>query len=195
MRYQGVKFCHGDKMSFQKATDLLHLAEMAASRYSGVSLPEIEESFGVDRRTAQRMTKALEDIFPNTTTRTDDERRKFWKLNASDAKLMLAQGVREDELSALDIALRRAERDGAANEVKALSTLRDRLIAAMPGQMARRVEADAEAVLEAYGFASRPGPQVRGNSALLGIIAEALKGPLILSVIYNGVATKIASAS
>lgn len=173
-------------MSFQKATDLLRLAEMATSRYAGVSLLDIEEAFGVDRRTAQRMTKALEDTFPNCTTRHDEERRKFWKLNAQDARLMLSQGLRESELSALEIAIRRAERDGVANEVRALSTLRDRLLAAMPGVLARRVEADAEAMLEAYGFASRPGPKVRGSAQLLGTIAEALKGPHLLTLVYAG---------
>ena len=46
---------------------------MATARYLGVSLSEIEDEFHVDRRTAQRMTKALEDTFPNVTLRTDDE--------------------------------------------------------------------------------------------------------------------------
>jgi predicted DNA-binding transcriptional regulator YafY len=173
-------------MSFQKAADLLRLAEMAASLYAGVSLSDIENEFGVDHRTAQRMTKALEDIFPNVTTKTDDDRRKFWKLASSDAKLIFTQGVRDSELSALEISIRRAERDGATNEVRALQSLRDRLLASMPGAFARRVEADAEAVLEAYGFASRPGPRVRIEPDLLVVIAEALKGPHLLNVHYLG---------
>lgn len=173
-------------MSFQKAHDLLRLAEMATSRYSGVSLQDIEAEFSVDRRTAQRMTKALEDAFPNCTTRTDDERRKYWKISASDARLMLAQGVRESELSALDISIRRAERDGATNEVRALQSLRDRLLASMPGVLARRVEADAEAILEAHGFASRPGPVVRTDPNLLALIAQALRGPHQLTLTYAG---------
>lgn len=173
-------------MSFQKAADLLHLAEMASARFAGVSLADIEDTFAVDRRTAQRMTRALQDLFPNCTTRIDDDRRKFWKLRADHARLMLAQGVRDSELSALELAIRRAEREGAVNEVRALSGLRDRLLSAMPGPHARRAEADAEALLEAHGFASRPGPQVRTTPELLGMIAEALKGPHVLSVTYDG---------
>lgn len=173
-------------MSFQKAADLLRLAELATARYQGVSLTEIEEVFDVDRRTAQRMTKALEDMFPHCTTRVDDERRKFWKLRADDARLMLAQGIRDSELAALELAIRRAEREGLANEVRALSGLRDRLLSAMPGPHARRAEADAEAMLEAHGFASRPGPRVRLAAELLGVIGAALKGPHVLSVIYAG---------
>lgn len=173
-------------MSFQKAADLLRLAELATARYLGVSLTEIEEEFGVDRRTAQRMTKALEEMFPQCITRVDDERRKFWKLRADDARLMLAQGIRDSELAALELAIRRAEREGLVTEVRALSGLRDRLLAAMPGPHARRAEADAEAVLEAHGFASRPGPRVRVGADLMGVIGAALKGPHVLTVTYSG---------
>jgi predicted DNA-binding transcriptional regulator YafY len=173
-------------MSFQKAADLLRLAELATARYQGVSLSEIEEEFRVDRRTAQRMTKALEEMFPHCFTRVDDERRKFWKLQAEDARLMLAQGIRDSELAALELAIRRAEREGAVLDVRALSGLRDRLLAAMPGPHARRAEADAEALLEAHGFASRPGPQVRVGENLMRLISVALKGPHVLTLVYAG---------
>ncbi|NBZ89123.1 helix-turn-helix transcriptional regulator [Stagnihabitans tardus] len=178
-------------MSFQKATDLLRLAEMAASRHGGIGLTEIEETFAVDRRTAQRMTKALEETFPNCVTRTDEDRRKYWKLRGEDARLMLTVGLRDSELVALNLALQRASRDGAETEIRALTRLRDRLLAAMPGPHARRAEADAEAVLEAHGFASRPGPMVRVGPDLLGLIAEALKGPHVLALTYNDRARRL----
>lgn len=172
-------------MSFQKAADLLRLAEMATSRYSGVGLGDIEEEFGIDRRTAQRMTKMLEETFPHCTTRVDDNRRKFWRLDATNARLMLAQGIRATELVAINLAIQRAARDGVTLDAQALRSLRDRLLSAMPSPHARRMEADAEALLEAYGFASRPGPQTRTRPALLQVIAEALKAPNLLRVSYK----------
>ena len=172
--------------SFAKASDLLRLAEMAASRHLGVGLSEIEEAFGVDRRTAQRMTRALEDCFPAVETLTDEQRRKFWKLRGHDARLMLAQGIRDSELAAVEMAIRSAEREGAALVARSLASLRDRLLAIMPGPHARRAESDAEAVLEAHGYASRPGPQVRIDPLLLAIIAEALKAPHLLTITYAG---------
>jgi predicted DNA-binding transcriptional regulator YafY len=173
-------------MSFAKASDLLRLAEMAAARHTGVALSEIEEEFGVDRRTAQRMTKALEDLFPGTETSTDEMRRKYWRLRGTDARLMLTQGIRDSELAALELSIRRAEHEGASADVKALESMRDRLLAAMPGPHARRAEADAEAVLEAHGFASRPGPRVRSDPRVLATIAEALKAPFMLTISYLG---------
>lgn len=173
-------------MSFQKASDILRLAELAASRYLGVGLSEIEETFAVDRRTAQRMTKALEDVFPHCETQTDDDRRKYWKLPANDLKLIVSQGLRDSELAAVEMSIRRAEREGAEDEARNLRSLRDRLLSAMPGPHARRAEADAEALLEAQGFASRPGPQVRSDLRLLQTISSALKGPFRLSIRYRG---------
>lgn len=173
-------------MSFQKAVDLLRLAEIAAARHGGVGLQEIAETFGCDHRTAQRMTRALEDCFPATRTITDDQRRKFWTLRGAEARLMAAQGIRDSELVALNMSIQRAERDDAPNEVRALRSLRDRLLAAMPSSHARRAETDAEAMLEAIGFASRPGPRVRSDVGLLDTIAAALKGPHLLTITYAG---------
>lgn len=173
-------------MSFQKAADLLRLAEMAAARHMGIGLQDIADIFDCDHRTAQRMTRALEDCFPNVEVLTDESRRRFWRLKGGDVQLMKAQGIRDSELAAIEIAIVRARRDGAVNEVAALESLRDRLIAAMPRPHARRAEADAETVLEAYGFASRPGPQVRADPVILSVIAAALKGPHVLTILYRG---------
>lgn len=173
-------------MSYSKAVTLLRLAEMAAARHGGVSLAEIEATFGVDRRTAQRMTQALEETFEGVAHRVDAERRKYWRIERRDQRLLGARALRDSELVALEMAMRRAEREGATTEVSALAALRDRLLATLPPTHARRAEADAEAVLEAFGYASRPGPRVRGDPELLGLIAEALKGPFRLTLTYRG---------
>ena len=85
-------------MSLSKARDLLRLAEMAASRHMGVSLAEIAEEFDADHRTAQRMTKALEDVFQNVEVNTDEDRRRRWKLR--DPSLLRLKGVGDSELAA-----------------------------------------------------------------------------------------------
>lgn len=84
------------------------------------------------------------------------------------------------------MGIRRAERDGAATEVSALTSLRDRLLATMPSSHARRAEADAEAVLEARGHACRPGPRAKYDPLILGTIEAALKGPFMMQIDYAG---------
>ncbi|KPP98464.1 MAG: putative transcriptional regulator [Rhodobacteraceae bacterium HLUCCA12] len=174
-------------MSLTKARDLLRLAEMAAARYAGITLADISDEFGTDHRTSQRMVRALETVFDNVEITTDVERRRHWKLR--DTRLVAMQGVRDSELVALEMSIRRATRDGAENEVRSLESLRDRLLATMPGAHARRAEADAEALLEAHGFASRPGPRTRAAPLVLETIAEALKGPFTLEITYAGMNT------
>lgn len=172
-------------MPFAKALDLLRLANMAAARHMGVSLAEIEAEFGVNRRTAQRMTRALETVFPDIETLTDEARRRRWRLR-TDSRLLHRPVLRDSELAALEMAIQRAGREGATHDVAALSSLRDRLLGTMPGPAARRAEADAEALLEAQGWACRPGPVARHDPGLLPLIAEALKAPHVMTIRYRG---------
>ena len=73
-------------MSFSKATQLLQLARMASGRV-GVTLYDIEREFECVRRTAQRMSQALEDVFPDTETYVDHEGRKRWRDDEDDGKI------------------------------------------------------------------------------------------------------------
>lgn len=173
-----------DNKRLGKTLDIMRLAEEAAARPDGISLVQITEVFGVNLRTAQRMSRALEAAFPMVQTRTDKTRRKWWQL--SDSRLLHMQGIRDSELSALEMGIRRAERDGAATEVAALTSLRNRLLGTMPPTFARRAEVDAEALLEARGHACRPGPRAQYSAHVLGVIDNALKGPFTMQIDYAG---------
>jgi predicted DNA-binding transcriptional regulator YafY len=171
-------------MAFEKSLDLMRLAEMAAARHKGVSLVEVSAEFGVNLRTAQRMIRGLEAAFPSVEFSTDQDRRRWWKL--SDTRILGMQGIRDGELEALDMSIRRAQREGATKDVSTLISLRDRLLATMPSSHARRAEVDAEAMLEAQGYACRPGPRVQVEPHILGAIAVAIKAPFSLTIAYRG---------
>lgn len=170
-------------MGFEKSLELLRLAEMAASRHHGISLVDVTQELDVNLRTAQRMIRRLEAAFPSVEFSTDKERRRWWKLK--DTKLLRMQGIRDSELAALDMSIRRAEREGALNDVSALVSLRDRFLAAMPNSHARRAEVDAEAMLEAQGYACRPGPRVKVEADVLGAITVGIKAPFSLTIVYQ----------
>ena len=171
-------------MAFRKAQDLMRLAEMAGSRYRGVCLNDVCDAFSVNQRTAQRMMREFEEAFPAFLRSADRDRRRWWKLN--DTALLRMQGIRDSELAALDMSIRRAQRDGAELDVKALVSLRDRLLAIMPSSHARRAEADAAAMLEAQGYACRPGPRTKIAPMILGTIAVGIKAPFSLDIVYQG---------
>jgi predicted DNA-binding transcriptional regulator YafY len=170
-------------MAFRKAQELIRLAEMAGSRYRGVCLNDVSEAFGVNQRTAQRMMREFEEAFPSYICSTDRDRRRWWKL--SDTTLMHMQGVRASELSALDMAIKRAQHEGAVMDVRGLVSLRDRLLASMPSIHARKTETDAAAILEAQGLACRPGPKARVAPNILGAIAEGIKAPFSMDIVYQ----------
>ena len=171
-------------MSFQKAQDLLKLAGMSASRHGGITVKEVAEEFGVNERTAQRMIYALKDVFPSISHQTDSERRRRWKLR--DTSMLGMQGLYRRELVALEASITRAERECADMEVEALRSLRDRLVATLPSPLARSMEVDAEAILEAKGYACRPGPKVKTSPAVLNVVSAALRGPFRLIIRYQG---------
>lgn len=173
-------------MSYSKASNLLRIADMAMASFDGVSLLDVCQEFGCNHRTAQRMMRSFEAIFPQVDIDEDADRRRRWHMPRSDPRWLRAQGIRDSELAALDMAAKRAARDGAPDEEKHLRALRDRLLAAMPPSHARRTEADAEALLEAQGFASRPGPRVVSDSELLDTLTEALRAPWELKISYRG---------
>ncbi len=169
---------------FTKTHELLRLADMAAVREDGVSLEEIKQTFGVTHRSAQRMTQALAQAFPSVVMSGGKKGEpKRWSL-AGDERLLHLKGIRDDELSALDMGIRRAEREGATTEARSLAALRDRLVILHPASEVRRAEADAEATLQARGHACRPGPSTAYDPAILEIIDLALKGPFRLEITY-----------
>ena len=171
-------------MAFEKSLDLMRLAEMAAARHKGVSLVEVSAEFGVNLRTAQRMIRGLEAAFPSVEFSTDQDRRRWWKL--SDTRILGMQGIRDGELEALDMSIRRAQREEATKDVTTLISLRDRLLATMPSSHARRAEVDAGAMLEAQGYACRPGPRAQVEPNILGAIAVTIKAPFSLTIAYRG---------
>ena len=171
-------------MSFQKAQDLLKLAHIAASRHQGVTVKDISTEFSVNERTAQRMLFALKEVYPSLSHKTDSERRRWWTLRETNKLGM--QGVYDHELTAIEMAIRRAQREGAHAETASLEAVRDRLVAKLPTTEARRTEANAEAMLEVKGYACRPGPRVKTCPDHMSILTAALKGQFQVIMSYRG---------
>lgn len=67
-------------LRYEKADNLLQLAlEMQAAR-QGLSLPDIQERFGVGRRTAMRMRDAILRNFPQAIEVDTGEKTKRWRI-------------------------------------------------------------------------------------------------------------------
>lgn len=170
-------------MSFSKAQDLLRLAQMAAVRRMGVSLEDIRAEFRVSHRTAQRMTEALETVFPTVVHTDTEDRKRRWRLKAPLPDVL--QPRQETAIEALEIAIREAYEQARLRHARALEDMRDRLLTRLTPRDAFRSEVDAEAVLASLGKVMRPGPTVSLRPEITDAIIEALRGPFRARIIYG----------
>ena len=160
-------------MRYEKFEDLLHLAlEMQASR-GGISLNDIQERFSVERRTAMRMRDAIMRVFPQVDELLSDDRRKRWRIPGNVVNNLVSFTANElADVEAAVLLLKRENMNDAAANLQDLST---KLRAIMDSNVARRVEPDLEALLEAEGLAMRPGPRPRISSLVLEDLRGAIK--------------------
>lgn len=70
--------------------------------------------------------------------------------------------------------LERADMHGEALQLRRLE---QKVRALIPSDRTLRLATDEEALLEAMGFAARPGPRPALNAAVDAAISDALKGP------------------
>jgi predicted DNA-binding transcriptional regulator YafY len=174
-------------MSYENAAKLLRLAIRAAGRV-GVTLGDIEEMFECDRRTAQRMTVKLCELFDDAERWVDEEQRPRWRLPATSVTPFLTPTP--EELAVLARAIQKFGNEGAANEARILKGLEERVLATIPKSARARIEVDEEALLQALGLAARPGPRPLANELVDEILVTALKGRRAIEILYRGVRDK-----
>lgn len=175
-------------MRYEKADNLLQLAlEMQAAR-GGLSLKDIEEKFGVGRRTAMRMRDAVLRNFPQCEEVETDERIKRWRIPSGTLDRLI--NFTADELAALEAAIRLFDRDNREDEAACLSDLSGKLRALLKPDVARKVEPDLEALLEAEGLAMRPGPRPRIKVLVVENLREAIKACRKVRISYRNRRTR-----
>lgn len=179
-------------MRYEKADNLLQLAlELQAAR-GGLSLAEIEGKFGVGRRTAMRMRDAVLRNFPQCEEVETGDRTKRWRIPTGTLDRLVA--FTAEELAALESAARLLERDNREGEAAELATLGAKLRALLKPELARKVEPDLEALLEAEGLAMRPGPKPRIDLSVVGELREAIKACRKVRIQYRNRKTKQVNA-
>jgi hypothetical protein len=91
-----------------------------------------------------------------------------------------------EELVSLKSAIGELERVDMNGEAIQLRSLERKVRALIPSDRTLRLATDEEALLEAMGFAARPGPRPSMNEAVDLAISEAIKGPFELRIQYQG---------
>lgn len=166
-------------MRYSRQEDLLRLAVMMQGSAEGVSIADIEQTFGVSRRTAERMRDAVLRAFPQLEERPGENGQKYWRFPAGTLGKMVEPTI--DELTAGHRAASIARREGDLDTAETLERLLSKVQAMFREDRRRRVAADLEAQLMADGVAFRPGPRERIDPDILRKLREAILAGVMIS--------------
>jgi predicted DNA-binding transcriptional regulator YafY len=170
-------------MRYEKADNLLNLALQMQAARSGLSLSDIQERFDVSRRTAMRMRDAILRVFPQADEVPNDDRTKRWRIpNGTLNKLVEFSA---DELADLETAVNILDRDNMTDQARSVENVLAKLKAALKPDIARKVEPDLEALLEAENLALRPGPRPKNRTFVLEELRDAIKACKVVTIKYR----------
>lgn len=159
-------------MAYEKTYNLLDLAIWMQSTREGVSLNEIAAKFGVSRRTAERMRDMIVTRFPQTEERIYENNTKRWYIPQGTLKDFIQFSA--EELSVLEMAVSLFENNQLQDKKKIFQNIVHKIKAGIKTDVFRRIEPDAEALLEAEGFICRPGPKLKIDSQIISAIKQAI---------------------
>ena len=168
---------------YANAERLLQLAFMMRAARLGVSLGEIQTEFNVGRRTAERLRDAVLRVFPQAEEVPSSDALKRWRLPAGVLNGLVA--FEADELAELNLGAERLRGEGLGARARTLDGLRLKLMGLLSPAANARVGTDLEALLEAEGHATRPGPRPAISDDLLRTLRRALLACEVLRLQYR----------
>ena len=169
-------------MRYARADRLIQLAlEMQAAR-GGLTLTDIEQRFGVSRRTAIRMRDAVVAAFPQADQVPSNDRSKRWRLSGGATRPLL--GITADDLASLENAAALLARENLAEQADELRGVASKIRATLAAELMRKIDPDLGALAEAEGLAMRPGPRPAIPASLFAQLRNAIKSCRIVSFSY-----------
>ena len=170
-------------MSYEKTENLLDLAIWMQSNREGISLSDIMNRFQVSRRTAERMRDMIVSRFIQTEEIEGDNRQKRWRIPQGTLKDFIQFSA--DDLACLNLAKDALEKEKLSDKAVQLNTIIEKITASIKTDTLRKIEPDAEVLLEAQGFARRVGPKIKINTNYLDIIKEAILSTKKITITYK----------
>lgn len=170
-------------MRYARAERLIQLAlEMQAAR-GGLTLTDIEERFGVSRRTAIRMRDAVVAAFPQADEVPSNDRSKRWRIDGANTRALT--GVSAEELAVLENAAAALDGLNLAEQADAVRGVASKIKATMPTPVMRRIEPDLAALAEAEGLAFSAGPRPFIPASLFANLRTAIQACRKVSFRYD----------
>lgn len=169
-------------MRHEKAEQLVRLSMMMVGSTVGVGLEEIQETFAVGRRTAERMRDAVIRLLPDVDELRDDDGRKRWRATQMPANIPT---VSADDIAVLHNVARGLEGSNREHQARTLLKLADTLLAVQKAATRRRIAPDLELLMQAEGVAHRVGPVIEINPDILNSVRTAILASTVLRLSYQ----------
>ena len=170
-------------MRYENSVTVLALARKLASSSEGMTLDEMCAVTGDKRRTTERVRDAVKELFPQMEELIDGSSKRFRIPGGLDG---FFQAPSKDELLELAKAVEELRSQGATSRAHDLSSLLDKIRAAMKRPLLRKFDPDIEALLQAELIAVQAGPRPVEDRGVLLAIREAVLGGKALRFVYDG---------
>ena len=175
-------------MRYERVEDILRLALIMQSSYQGLSIQDIQEEFEVSRRTAIRMKNAVERLFPSIEeVENPMSRIKKWRLNKTSLSKMIS--FTADEIAELGNCRAILQNLNYTTRLNLLNNIMAKINVL---NTSKSVTTDAEALLEAEGYAIRQHPRYKVDVNVLNIISDAIKAMKYLKFEYENLKGELA---
>ena len=170
-----------NELRFERILNIIDLIMTMQSRTCGVSLKDIETTYSVSRRTAQRMKDIVISLYPQVTELQTNSKVKRWGFKGKPVNL--------SNFSADDIAdLTSIKELCKINNMEDKLPVLDKVINTIKicnNPNLHSIETDTDVLLESEGFAVRQCTGFNISSNLLLIIRNAIKSMKKLEFSYQ----------
>ena len=175
------------------ASSIARTATLFRKLLSGrrITYRQLEAEENINRRTALRWIAEARRVFGNAlkSATGDTGEKEFW-LETQGSHWMGTfkyQPPSPEEIASLDKAIRILHREGLAHEEAQLTSLRGKLHGVVERRnQATRLDNDVEAITDAWGIASRPGPHIRADEDVTATLRDALLRQRKVGFRYKG---------
>ena len=164
---------------YERYLQILNLVYDLQSSIDGITYDEIQEQYGVSRRTAERMIKAISDSFLDIEA--VERRPNRWRLK----RILPTPKLNREQLAVMQTASRMFQEKGMSTYAQQSDNLIRLLKANMNSGALVRIEADADALSESEGFIFKPGPHENIQPAIVERLRYAVLACQTVSFEYQ----------
>ena len=169
-------------MFYQKTQKILELALWMQTKEDGVSIADIMNKCKVSKRTAIRMKDMVKAQFPQIQEISGPHNTKNWFIPRGTINNYISFSL--SEINALQNAIK-LMKTKLPEDVEDLENVMHKIKATMNSDMLNRIEPDAEALLEAEGYALRPGPKIKVNKVYIEALRNAVIACKVIKIKYQ----------